>query len=331
MNWVSAHRKQVMVVAGLLVVALVAALVLVQVLKPGPKDIVEDYLNAIHDGDIHTAMAIAGQQEAAGQPAFLSSAALADDWTVDSVVERRRANTSAYIDFTLSAGNTSRQGRFTVVRDNSTSAWRIEEPFVQVEFHTAGLDFVELGGIRRSAADGSVLLVLFPGVYEVYPGLTDKQVIRDQEKLVALPTGSTLSHTANLTLTEAGAREGQRAINAYIDTCARKTEEAPEGCPFNAGEVYGVLGDPTDIIWKVVSYPEARFITDSNGFRAIVRKPGTITVSATATPYEPEGSPRTTITGTCEFGFEDMNIELDETGITVGGGDDDYSGSQCYQ
>lgn len=353
-DWVSAHRKQVKLTAWLLVAALVGSLVLVWTLSQGPKGLVADYLDAIQDGDTDAALAIVGEPDTAGRVPFLSAAALADDWTVDTIVERRLSDYAADIDVTFSTGNISEHGSFRVVRDDPVTEyveteeqkeekkedkndWRIEEPFVEVDLDTGGLGFVELGGMRRETGiageNGTVPLLLFPGVYKLYPSV-EKRATVDPGVLVATPVTdpyeSPSSHSPHVTLTDAGAREAQRAINAHIDTCEKKTDESPDGCPFSSDGLVKVLDDLVDLTWQVVTYPEARFVIGPDGFHPVVRKVGTATATATVTR---DGGPPTTVTTTCEFGFANMKVELTTKGFTVSGvAEDGSSGAsiQCF-
>lgn len=326
----SAHRTKFVVTAGLLAVAVVGALILVPFLGPDPKDVVEDYLDAIRGGDTEAALAIAGGVPTGADSTFLSPAALADDWTVDSVVERDRFDDTAYVDVTISAGELSEPGRFRVVREQGED-WRIEHPFVEVNLDEGSLDLVELGSVRRDADSGPLLL--FPGVYELYPSVA-KQLTFTPARLIAAPRpeGGVATVTRRPTLTDATVRAGQRAINTYVDDCAKKSVVSPAGCPINTIEAFDGFDDPTDITWQVVGYPEARFVVGADGLTAVVRKRGTMTVTATATPFEPAGSPPTTVTGTCEFGLDNMGFELTMKGIVVSAAPDgDQSTStECY-
>jgi hypothetical protein len=325
-GWVGRHRKPVVLVAGLLVVGLVATLVAVAVFTPGPKDVVRDYLDAIRSGDTGAALAIAGEPDEAGRLEFLSADALADDWSVDAVVERHRRDADADVDVTFSAGKTSQQGRFHLV--NGDDGWTIEEPFVRVDLTAGGLDVVELGGVRRSAqrdtATGAVPVLLFPGVYELYPGFAERLAF-EPSVLVATPQetkDATLRFTADYTLTDAGTAAAQEAVDARIDECAAKTEIGPAGCPFDAQEnrVIRRLDDLADVAWTVVTHPEAHVVARNTGeLLFVVRKPGTARITGSGVPAEPAGAPRTTFALTCEFGLDNLTIDMTADGFTVRG------------
>lgn len=329
--WVVRRRRPVIAITGLVVVGLVATLVTVSALAPGPKDVVRDYLDAIRAGDTRTALEIAGAPKAGERLAFLSAEALANDWTVDAVVERHRTDDDADVDVTFRAGNISQQGRFHLIHDDD---WTMEAPFLQVDLTAANLDAVELGGMRRKVerpadpSTGPVRLLVFPGVYELYPSLADR-ITFDPAVLIATPEENkewTLHYTVDYTLTDAGAAAAQQAVDAHIDDCATKTDIAPAGCPFNAegSSVVEGLTDLGDVVWTVVTRPEAHFVTDEGGdLSVVVRRPGTIRVTGTGMPREPEGSPRITFTTNCEFGFENLTVTMTMDGFTVGSGTSD--------
>lgn len=237
----------------------------------------------------------------------------------------------------ISTGDTSEQGRFHLVRDDD--GWTIEAPFVQIDLVAGNLDVVELGGMRRKVErtavgpDASVPLLVFPGVYELYPSLADR-ITFDPTVLIATSRESkdmTLRYTTGHTLTDTGTDAAQHAINAHIDNCATRTEIAPAGCPFNAEEsrmVRGLTG-LSDIVWTVVTHPEAHVVAGNDGdLTLVVRKPGTIRLTGSGVPEEPEGSPRTTSTATCEVGLANLTVAMTMDGFTAGGVTDDrYSGA----
>lgn len=327
-EWVRRHRRPVRLVAGLVVVGLAATLVLVVSLTPGPKDVVQDYLDAIRAGDTETALEIAGEPEDDERLTFLTEEALADDWTVDAVVERHRRDDEADVDITISVGDSSEQGRFHMVRGDD--GWRMESPFVKVDLMAVNWISAELGDtsyILERATDmqsGVLPLLVFPGVYELYPSLA-KWVTFERPMLIATPQGSeeaTLRFTTDYTLTDAGADAAQQAVNRYIDVCATKEDIAPNGCPFNAEDSDAVKdldvpGD--DITWTIVSYPEAQFRAGADGGLAgDLRKPGTVKLTGTGFPEEPNDSTRTAFATTCEFGLSGLTIEMERDGFIVG-------------
>lgn len=341
-TWVRRRRRPVLVVVGLVVVALVATLVIVSILTPGPKDVVQDYLDAIRAGDTDAALAIAGEPDDDERLEFLSAEALADDWTVDAVVERHRRDDETDIDVTISAGDVSQQGRFHMVHGDD--GWTMESPFVRVDLAAGNLTTVELGSeqrIKENAAappSGIVQLLVFPGVYELYPRYAKRFTV-DPAVLVAVPQESderSQQVSASYTLTGASERQAERAINARVDECAKEPDIDPTGCPFNAEDaaVVRALDDLNDITWTVVAYPEARLIDGSGELGTVLRTPGTVTLTGSGVPVEPEGAARTTFTLTCEFGLNNLVVALSADGVAAGrgAGDDVYAAqsTRCF-
>ena len=319
-TWVGKRRNAVLLVAGVLVVALAATIVTVSLVTPGPKDVVRDYLDAIRSGDTDAALAIAGEPEDDGRLRILSSDALAGEWTFDSIVERQRIEDEVDVDVTLRAGDVAQQGRFHLV--DGDDGWKMESPFVKVDFISAGLDTVELGGVREpatvDATQNVVSLLVFPGVYEVYPSMADK-VVFDPPLFVAAPFESdetTLRVEPSFSLTDAGVADVQRKIDAIVDECATVPDVDPSGCPFSAAEDSTVRGldEIADVAWTVVQRPVAHVVATNGVLAPVVRKPGTVKVTGTGVPYE---APRTSFSLTCEFGVENIAVAMDGDGFAV--------------
>lgn len=331
--WVRRHRKPVTLVAGLVVVALVGTLVLVSVLTPGPNDVVQEYLDAIQAGDTDTALELAGEPDAEDRLPFLTTEAMADDWTVEAVVERHQSEEDAEVDVTIRAGDTTEQGRFRLSRKDDD--WTMESPFVRIDLTVGDLDVIELGDQRREVTElapayeqaGVVPLLLFPGVYELYPGHADRFTL-DPGVLVAAPQESP-DEVWRLepvrTLTDNGVEAAQRAIDAHVDTCAESTDVSPNGCPFdaeNSDAVRGLAG-LTGVNWTILTRPRAHVVTGAGTLEVVVRTPGTVRLTGSGIPEYPEDRPRTTFTTTCEFGLAAVGLTMTSDGFTATGTADD--------
>jgi hypothetical protein len=339
-RWVGRHRGPVAIVAGLVVVAVVGTVVAVSVAEQGPGDVVQSYLDAIRSGDTQAALEIAGEPgDEENRLRFLSADALADDWTVDAVVERNVREDEADVDVTIKAGETARQGRFHVVKGDD--GWTMESPFVKVDLTVGDLDVVELGDVRqpvqRDETTRSVPLLVFPGVYELYPGAKDR-ITFDPPLLVAAPgesSDATTRVTASYTLTDAGTEAAQKAVDASVDACAAQKVAGPPGCPFDVSEDSAVrrFDEVSDIAWTVVTHPEAHFATrrTGSGIELVVRRPGTVTVTGTGVS---EDGARAPFTLTCEFGLDNLGIQVTLDGVEVSNAvGDDYSaalGTECF-
>ena len=335
--WVGRHRKPVALVV-VLVVAVVVAVVVVPGGGPGPKDVVQSYMDAIRSGDTAAALEIAGEPEDDGRVRFLSADALAGDWSVEALAERHVGEDEADVDVTIRSGKTRQQGRFHMLKDEN--GWRMESPFVKVDLSVADLDVVELGRVRQPAERDEtreIPLLLFPGAYDLYPSLADR-IAFDQPRFIATPTEAddlATRLTAGYTLTDAGAEAAQKAVDAAIDRCAAQKVPGPPGCPFDVAENSAVysLEDVSDVVWTVVSHPVAYFAQAPNGsgIELVVRVPGTVRVTGTGVP---EDAARTSFALTCEFGLDNLIPAVTPDGVTIGNKTgDDYSAAlstECY-
>lgn len=326
-SWVGRHRKRVGIVAALVVLAVAATVVTVSVVTPGPEDVVQSYMDALRAGDTQAALDIVGEPEDDERLRILSGDALADDWTVTSVVTRHRRDEDADVDVTIASGGTSEQGRFHLVKGDD--GWRIESPFVEVDLMVGGLDTIELGGVRdKVPGDGArgtaVPLLLFPGVYDLYPSLRE-HVTFDPGVLVAAPqetTGRPTRLTVGYSLTDEGAAAAGKAIAARVAECESVPGLTPDGCPFNAENdpVVNGFSDVVGVTWAVKSVPEARFVPAADGtVRLVLHTPGTVTLTGKGIPYEPEDAAPVPFTATCEFGVDNLAVELTMAGVTVHG------------
>jgi hypothetical protein len=323
--WVSKRRKPVALVAGLVVVAVVATIVTVSVTTAGPRDVVQSYMDAIHAGDVDAALEIAGEPEDDGRLAFFSADALADDWSVGAIVERHRREDEADVDVTIIAGESTQQGRFHVVKGDD--GWAIEAPFVDVELQVAGVSTVELGGVEQ-AADGTepgstIPLRVFPGVYDLYPSLA-KQVSFDPGVLIAAPVPSAdqkLRFSVEYTLTEDGAAFANGAIARQVTECATRTTISPDGCPFSGEDERALFSFSSvrNVSWAVTRMPDAEFVPDVTGLRMVVREPGLVTLSGSGFSYESDSGEAQPFTVTCEFGVDNMAVAVTKDGLSVHG------------
>ncbi len=324
-EWVGRHRKQVGIVAALVVLAVVATVVTVSVVTPGPKDVVQSYMDALQEGDTQAALDIVGKPKDDFRLRFLSADALADDWTVTSVVELHRRDDEADVDVTIASGDISEQGRFHVVKGED--GWRIEAPFVWVDLVVRGIDTIELGRAREAVPGDTregrpVSLLLFPGAYDLYPSLAD-HVTFDPGVLIAAPQPSVdqpTRLTVGYTVTEKGTAAANEVLADRVEECAATPDRASLGCPFDKWKDRVLLGysDAVDVTWAVTSPPKARFVpTSGGGQEIVVHTPGRATVTGKGIPYEPEGAAPEPFTVTCEFGVGGMAVAVDVDAETV--------------
>ncbi|WIE64692.1 hypothetical protein DEI99_015880 [Curtobacterium sp. MCLR17_036] len=111
------------------------------------------------------------------------------------------------------------------------------------------------GSTARTAKDGTLSLRALPGTYAVsYAG--GKWATADGGKTTVRGFGDDVSTPVRMqaSLTDAGVRAAERAVDAWVDGCIASKEAAPPGCSFYA---YGQ--DPaytyTNQKWTLVSRP----------------------------------------------------------------------------
>ena len=324
-SWVARHRKPVALVAGLVVVAVVATVVTISVTAAGPKDVVESYMDAIHSGDVDAALEIAGEPKDDGRLEFLSADALAGDWSFGAIVERHRRDDEADVDVTITAGDTTQQGRFHVVKGDD--GWEIEAPFVAVDLQVAGVGTVELGAVEQAVGatqpGSTIQLRVFPGAYDLYPSLA-KQVTFEPGVLIAAPAPSpdqTLRLTAEYTLTGEGAAFANGAIAERVEECETATSISPDGCPFSGEDERALFSFSSvkDVSWQVTRMPDARFVADVGGLRMVLRKPGLATLSGSGFPYDSDSDEAQPFSVTCEFGVDNLAVAVTKDGLAVDG------------
>lgn len=328
-EWFGRRRRALLVVAGVLVVGLVATFVVTSISAPGPEDVVEDYLNAIRAGDTDAALEIVGKPNPRNRLDFVTTDAMADGWTVDAAVVRNlresdNADDEADVDVTISTKKDSMQGRFHVVQRDDE--WKIDSPFVEVRMTLTGMDSVTLGRVTRKVPPpdptrGSTSALLFPGVYRVESAEGRMSLSPNEFIAAPRPDDETLQdYVPTMELTDSGAEEAQRAVDAYVDACAKRTVAAPAGCPFSADDVVGGWTEVKTVAWRITAHPQAVLEpSDRYGFALITRKPGTVQLTGTGVEEEP---PAKHFTATCEFALGDaayanLSIDMSAKELTV--------------
>jgi hypothetical protein len=335
-EWFGRHRRAVLIVAGVLVVGLVATFSGLAIASPGPKDVVEDYLDALRAGDTDAALDIVGKPNPGSRLDFVTTDAMADGWTVDAVVvrnERDSGNSAeADVDVTISTKKKteSTQGRFHVVERDGE--WRIDSPFVVATLEVRGMDTITLGRVTRTVRvepTGGVPVLLFPGAYR--PELGNRVSLSPNE-FIAAPTPDeefTQGFAPTMELTDEGVEQAQRAVDAHIDACVQRAEVEPTDCPFSADNLVGYWAEVKSVAWQVTAYPEGVFEpSDTGGFRMITRKPGTVRLTGTGFEEDP---PAKRFAATCEFGVGDpdwglLTVDVSGDEVTINP-DDSGSGA----
>jgi hypothetical protein len=323
---------------GIAVFATIVAVIVVWVsidsaADRSPEEAVEDYLTAIANKDVDTALELAGEYESVPygkDAAFLTAAAIADDWWVVSVEETGQGDysTSRRVKATIAGENGTASAEFDVTEIDGES--HIDDPFVEVTFPKSPLSYVQVNDQIVPLEAGSIPLEtfqLFPGPYRFFqsvPGVVDTP---KTELVAAYPDEDAGYGERNIVpgaLTPTGdtVRNIQQVINDRIDECATFATEVPYGdCPFATdGEIDTKDGkrvtDPWGLSWKVASYPEItvsddRSVESAPGFAVDAAKPGTVTLSGTG--LDTDDKP-TRFTVTCDIDLNGYLATIDADG-----------------
>jgi hypothetical protein len=330
----AARRFPVGAVVLGLVVAVVAVWITVAVATHrDPEDTVEAYLDAIADKDVDGALALVSRY-GYGVPygedaAFLTPAAIRDDWWVVSVAEVDRDYGEARVEAVLAGPGGTAKGEFVVQEDDDE--WLLEDPFLEVRFPASPLDYVRVNDAivpRPDDATGGETYALFPGTYRFYESVPGVVRVRDTEVVAVLPPQEDVRTElrevvpAAMTAEEAVVAKAQDAIERRIDDCAGFATAVPDGdCPFSTdGEIDTPAGVRVTHLhgleWTVESYPAITLAEDRRGdlvqgFALRATKPGTVTLSGKG--IDTDDKP-TSFTVTCEIDLTGYLATVDADG-----------------
>jgi hypothetical protein len=327
-------RYPVGIIAFATIVAIIVAWVAIaSAATRSPEEAVEDYLTAIANKDIDTALELAGEYGSVPygeDAAFLTAAAIADDWWVVSVEESGPGEYSSErrVKATIAGENGTASAEFDVTEIDDD--WQLDDPFVEVSFPRSPLAYVQANDqVVPLDADlpTAATFELFPGPYRFFqsvPGVVDTP---KTELVAAYPSEDTGYDERNIVpgaLTPTGdtVRNVQQVIHERIDECVTFATETPFGeCPFATdGEIDTTNGkrvtEPWGLSWKVVSYPEITVRDDRTdeyqpGFAVDAAKPGTVTLSGTG--LDTDDKP-TRFTVTCDIDLTGYLATIDADG-----------------
>lgn len=305
---------------------------------------VQGFLSAVRQGKVARARAMTADppvhtsDDDAGTP-FLTADVLRQNWQIDSVRsvdEVDDYSTEARVDATISAPNVGTASyRFSVTRHDDGAAWKVQDPYAYVYVRQFPLRYVTINGHRvqlpsqhgQTAPGGRY--VLFPGVYRFFDRAPESvrhsstaHLLMPGNYVVSQPgvSPSEGSHSIvvpRMTLTGAAQRSAQRAVDAYLDDCAKTTVLTTPGCPFGAeyvpepGKPDRVFFDDevTSMTWSVTHYPVVTVEPYGGEFVVVDRRPGTVKLTATGTDRDTGFTAKTSIT----CGTNDNVLRVDIT------------------
>jgi hypothetical protein len=277
------------------VVALTTAVVFVRAAEPDTVRTVRAFLTAARERDPARAFEAGGvTTPPSGDGArFLAADAMSDEWEIRSVEESYHYEHSGTAEVRVTiAGPDGHTASTTMGLTRRGDRWTIDEPFFRIGFLAGPFWYAEVNGVRTPTDVHPPVLdyPLFPGFYRFY-GTTPSGVEVRYPPLLALPerysTPARLVQPAAVTVTAEGEQLVQRAVDAYVDTCAESTEAAPDGCPFGTDPVtgprlpdVGYLYDIEGFRWRVVEYPIVAVVPGETGLGITDRRRGVVELSA---------------------------------------------------
>lgn len=259
---------------------------------PAPKDVAEQYLDHLVDGDASAANAMLAP--ASEESADLSDRSMLTDDVLRAATERiSRVSISvpagfeqspgfAAFDVAYSLAGAQHESRIELVREEGgwlqPGQWKIRTPFTGSRVIVAGTADFTLAGkdLPEVAADESVSLELYPAVYPI--AAVDDHLFRTETDTVVVATDGDAGQAVKILPNDRFLEELQAQVDAFLDECAADTSWRPEGCPLSGP----VEAQSVPVTWKIEKRPTVAVELDGMLFRA---EGGT--VSAT---YTPEGA-----------------------------------------
>ncbi|TQO20084.1 hypothetical protein FB472_1695 [Rhodoglobus vestalii] len=231
-----------------------AALEIADIRLPGANGAVSD--DGSSAGPIDTtgagSLLLSGSRELL-QPSALSSV---DDITVLRQQSNPDGTESVTVSFDLDGRPA--QSTFTVTRSGSTFG-----VFADWDFVTPPLTIVRLtvSNAREFTANGTELVAPAQDVPAPYVVLTPSNIdvthtstfLKAEPILVsALEPGTTVRARLTVVANENMVAQVQREVNAYLDDCATQVVLFPTGCPFGQPIENRIVASPD---WSIVEYP----------------------------------------------------------------------------
>ncbi|BCJ41331.1 hypothetical protein GCM10010168_89090 [Actinoplanes ianthinogenes] len=266
----ASHERRIGRKPVLIAVAAAAALVLVatgiavvsRLTADTPKSTVQDYFDALGDGDAARALQLVsrGDEVDTAKYPLLTDAALADraarpsevevgDATEDNTMYGEDAST---VPVTYHALGTTVQLKVPVVKAAKGDGYQLVAPLVQLSLKGVAGRAVTVNGIALSAASQDEVIA-FPGGYQAQAGGT---ALLAPASVTALPVDSGFGWESELDfgdpqLAPDAHEKIASAVRSSIDRCAASTEAAPAGCPFSTY----VGGSDVSVRWSITTYP----------------------------------------------------------------------------
>ena len=339
-------RRNLKIAAVVLVAVVAMSNIVYQLTRPGPEEIVNDYLAAVRSGNVDAALdyvdGIWEFEEVSDD--LLVSGTMTTGWKVTNLDRRPGVDDrAAIIDFTITAADkTSRKGRFQLL-DNGSN-WQILNPLAKIDIAALPVRFAEFNRVvaypkeTRKTGDAQTKLAkpsrqvwMFPGAYDPYVD-SDDLVKPRISSYVAIPSNYLTGQAVMLAPQDFApdiapgrnqTKEVNRQFRDWLDECADSTRVAPENCPFAGGPKGGkgtvslgpdeeYTADEAD--WKVTTYPKIELLQAKGEFVVREVEPGLAAISGEGEPvYRPDGF-GVPFSGECDIDTASIRVTLAKPG-----------------
>lgn len=250
-------RKMIrgLIVTACVLVLLVAGLVVKWALTPTPSSTVEDYLNAISDGEAEKALSYVRADTISGP--LLTDAALTDpDNRPREITILTTSEGTTYTGERVTTVSARYQVRETTV-DQTFSVlwdgndWRIADPFVGLTVEDPGNRELTLNSV--SVPHGQQLAA-FPGAYTLSAAATP---LYSAAETTVTPTGTgggaqAWAGLGDPNVSEAAQETIGQALADHLETCVQSTSAEPPNCGFRTGYI---PGQDIQVRWEVTTRP----------------------------------------------------------------------------
>ncbi|HWS38983.1 MAG TPA: zinc ribbon domain-containing protein [Actinoplanes sp.] len=311
-------KRSVLVSAGAVlasVLVLWGGLAAVQSTVFSPEAVVEDYFAALAARDAAAALATletAPEQETLPmtddyQPPAGMVVTAVDETDVGSEGEWREVQVSYRL------GDTPRQETLYLRRQDGKrfglfDRWRIVGGVggiaVPADTELSGL---QVAGTTLTGGEAGIVAIAFPGTYQV--GLADNLLMTADPAPVEVNLADAAAPGLTPRLKDTASEQVIKAVHEFVDTCAKRTELNPAGCPFG----YYSWATATNVKWRIDTYPTLKVELNGSTVTVGFTDPGKATVSYTA-----YGEPQTATSGiyaggsvTVEDGKVVLHLALD--------------------
>jgi hypothetical protein len=309
-----------------------------------PDHTVQQYMNAIADGDFDKANKIADPQVSGPQAVLLTQKASQNNGTITNQrikSSNKNPDGSMNIDVTYSLGGHNYDKTLTVARFGHKylffNKWTISTPLISSLTISVpdSVDSLKINGVSVSEKNTSFdngnrstdttknySFKAYPGKYTV-KGPTSDYLSSETLHMQTAATDNGTSDDSSMSLTVEPTEKLSNAINdaikKKIDGCAASKQAKPEGCPFSKS--FYDEDSSRNFAWSVVSYPtvDDDNISIEDGTFHTTYFSGKVKLTYDAKNYkdswEPQNSTMTmsSISGTFSISGNNVKIDLDKS------------------